>query len=103
MRVTMEMVRYTDEWESMQAALPQGMQTRLQMSPYIRHNMTFHPRTLELFFYVNSYHKVRQIACAMQMPELDIARELVQLIQQNLLIAITLPSMQQEPSNNSKR
>lgn len=103
MRVTMEMVRFTDEWESMQVALPQGMQTRLQMSPYIRHNMTFHPRTLELFFYVNSYHKVRQIACAMQMPELDIARELVQLIQQNLLIAITLPSMQQEPSNNSKR
>ncbi len=32
MRVTMEMVRYSDEWENLQALLPMGMQTSLQMA-----------------------------------------------------------------------
>lgn len=103
MRVTMEMVRYTDEWETLKASLPQGMQTRLQMSPQIHQSMNFYPRTLKLFFYVNSYHKVRQIACAIQMPELDIARELAQLVQQRLLIPVMLPFTQQEQQSNSKR
>ncbi len=93
MRVTMEMVRYSDEWEALQPLLPQGMHTLLQMSPLIPRTMHFYPHTVELFMHVNRYHKVRRIACAMQMPELDVARELAQLVQQHFLL-----QMPQEPT-----
>jgi len=38
--------------------------------------------------YVNFYRSVRRIASAMQRPELDVARELAQLVQQKLLMHV---------------
>jgi hypothetical protein len=87
-RVTMEMVRYGDEWQELRNYLPQGMRTALQMAPAIPYAMRFDMRTLELLTHVNLYRKVRRIATAMRRPELDVARELAQLVRQKFLLPI---------------
>src|SRR5258708_36972337 len=88
MRVSMEMVRYSDEWESLQNFLPLGMQTCLQMAPAIPYAMSFDARTLELLGGVNRYHSVRKIASGIRRPELDVARDLAQLVQLRLVHVI---------------
>src|SRR5204863_4592056 len=88
MRVTMEMVRYSDEWEQLHPFLPQGVHTLLQMAPAIPYSMSFDTRTFELLVHVNLYRRVRRIASAMRRPEMDVARELAQLVQQGLLIPL---------------
>jgi hypothetical protein len=85
MRVIMEMVRYSDTWQELSAFLPYGTRTMLQMAPVIPRTMHFPARTLQLFRCVNLHRKVRRIATAMQCPELEMAHELAQLIQQNFL------------------
>jgi Domain of unknown function (DUF4388) len=84
-RATMEMVRYGDEWQEINKFLPQGMRTTLQLVPAIAYTMRFDVRTLELFTHVNLYRRVRRIASAMQKPELDVARDLAQLVQLQFL------------------
>jgi Domain of unknown function (DUF4388) len=88
MRITMEMVRYSDEWQRLRMFLPQGMHTALQMVPAIPYVMSFDVRTLELLGFVRQNGVVRRIASAMQRPELEVARELAQLVQQKLLIPV---------------
>jgi len=88
MRVTMEMVRYSDEWEYLIHLLPQSMRTILQMAPAIPYAMSFDTRTFELLVHVNLCRRVRRIASAMRRPELDVARELAQLVQQKLLMHV---------------
>lgn len=88
MRVTMEMVRYHDEWEQMRSYLPQSVRTILQLTPAIPYAMSFDTRTYELFVNVNLHRRVRRIASAMRRPELDVARELAQLVQQKFLIPV---------------
>ena len=85
MRVTMEMVRYSDEWQELSSYLPQGMRTALQMAPAIPSAMQFQAQTLQLFRSVNLHRTVRRIAIVLQRPELEVARELAQLVQQNFL------------------
>ncbi len=85
-RCALEIVRYIDEWEELSQALPQRMRTILQMSPAIPYTMRFDVRTLELLTHVNIYRKVRRVASALRRPELEIARELTQLVQQRLLL-----------------
>ncbi len=86
MRMTMEMVRYTDEWEQLYAFLPEGMRTSLQMAPAIPYAMSFDTRTLELLGCVNRYPSVRRIASALRRSELEVAREAAQLVQQRFLL-----------------
>src|SRR5437588_1050464 len=88
MRVTMEMIRYSDEWEQLHQYLPQSVRTILQMAPAIPYAMSFDTRTFELLVHVNLYRRVRRIASAMRRPEMDVARELAQLVQQGLLIPL---------------
>ena len=88
MRVTMEMVHYSDEWEHLGQLLPQSMRTILQMAPAIPYAMSLDTRTFELLVHVNLYHRVRRIASAMRRPEMNVARELAQLVQQRLLIPL---------------
>ena len=88
MRVTMEMVHYSDEWEHLGQLLPQSMRTILQMAPAIPYAMSLDTRTFELLVHVNLYRRVRRIASAMRRPEMNIARELSQLVQQRLLIPL---------------
>jgi len=88
MRVTMEMVRYSDEWEYLRQLLPQSMRTILQLAPAIPYSMSFDTRTFELLVHVNLYRRVRRIASGMRRPEMDVARELAQLVQQRLLIPL---------------
>jgi hypothetical protein len=85
MRVTMEMVRYTDEWEQLLQFLPQGMRTTLQMAPAIPYAMSFDTRTLELLGSVNRYRSVRRIASGLRRPELEVARDLALLVQHGFL------------------
>ncbi|HEX4203129.1 MAG TPA: DUF4388 domain-containing protein [Ktedonobacteraceae bacterium] len=85
MRITMEMVRYSDEWQEVGKYLPQGVRTTLQMTPAIPYSMRFDIRMLELFTHVNLYRRVRNIASAIRRPELDVARDLASLVQQNFL------------------
>lgn len=85
MRVTMEMVRYSDEWERLQHVLPLGMQTMLQMAPAIPYAMSFDARTLELLGGVNRYRSVRKIASGIRRPEQEVARDLAQLVQIRLV------------------
>lgn len=102
MRVTMEMVRYADEWEKLLNFLPQGMQTCLQMAPAIPHAMSFDARTLELLGGVNRFHIVRKIASGIRRPELDVARDLAQMIQTRLVYIIPTSS-QSGPITGSVR
>ena len=88
MRVTMEMVHYSDEWEHLGQLLPQSMRTILQMAPAIPYAMSLDTRTFELLVHVNLYRRVRRIASAMRRPEMNVARELSQLVQQRLLIPL---------------
>jgi hypothetical protein len=88
MRVTMEMVRYSDEWEQLHQYLPQTIHTVLQIAPAIPYAVSIDTRTFELLMYVNFYRSVRRIASAMLRPELDVARELAQLVQQKLLMHV---------------
>ena len=84
-RATMEMVRYSDEWQDMFKFLPQGIRTTLQLVPAIAYTMRFDARTLELFTHINLYRRVRRIASAMQRPEMEVARDLAQLVQMRFL------------------
>jgi hypothetical protein len=86
MRITMEMIRYGDEWQELHPYLPQGMRTTLQLAPTIPYTMRFDMRSLELFTHVNLYRRVRRIASALRRPEMDVARELGQLIQQRFIV-----------------
>ena len=81
MRVTMEMVRYSDEWERLIAILPMGMQTCLHMAPSISYTMSFDARTLEVLGGINRYRTVRRIASGIRRPEMEVARDLAQLVQ----------------------
>jgi len=85
-RVTMEIIRYSDEWDELIKVLPQGIRTSLRMSPAIPYAMRFDLRMLELFTHVNLYSRVRRIAGAIRRPELEVARELAQLVQQKFLL-----------------
>jgi hypothetical protein len=87
-RITMEMVRYGDEWQELKNFLPQGMRTMLNMSPTLPYPMRFDLRTVELLTQVNLYRRVRRIASAMRRPELDVARELAELVQQRFLVPV---------------
>src|SRR5436305_8439884 len=84
-RATMEMVRYSDEWQTLSQFLPQGIRTTLQLIPAIAYTMRFDVRTLELLTHVNLYRRVRRIASAMQRPEMEVARDLAQLVQTKFL------------------
>jgi hypothetical protein len=86
--VTMEMVRYCDEWEQLHRFLPQGMQTRLQMAPAIPYAMQFDIRAIELFGGINLFQSVRRIASGIRRPELEVARELAYLIQQRFVLPV---------------
>ncbi|GER87392.1 hypothetical protein KDW_15540 [Dictyobacter vulcani] len=97
-RATMEMVRYSDEWQELTNVLPQGMRTMLQLAPSIPYAMRFDIRSLELFTHVNLYRRVRRIASALRRPELDVARELGQLAQQRFLVAVYQEAQQQNGS-----
>jgi len=87
-RATMEMVRYSDEWQELNQYMPEGMRTMLQMAPAIQYTMQFDLLSLELFTHVNLYQRVRRIASALRRPEMDVARDLGQLIQQSFLMPV---------------
>ena len=99
MRTAMEIVRYSDEWQTLEAALPQKMRTMLRLVEEIPRAMNFHRHTLETFMLINNYRRVRRIASAMRRPELDVARELAQLVQQNL----AYPVFQEQPYQGDNR
>ncbi|MGB8348628.1 MAG: DUF4388 domain-containing protein [Ktedonobacteraceae bacterium] len=80
MPVIMEMVRYSDEWEQLQRFLPQGVRTILYMTQAIPYSFHFDMRTLELFFHVNLFHRVRRVATSMRRPEQEAARDLAYLV-----------------------
>lgn len=85
-RGALEIARYSDEWQELSQFLPQRVRTILQMSPAIPYTMRFDVRSLELFTHVNIYRKVRRVASALRRPELEVARELAQLVQQKFLL-----------------
>jgi hypothetical protein len=93
MGVSMEMVRYADEWEQLGYYLPRGMHTQVQMAPAIPYAMRFDTRTLELLGGINRYRSVRRIASAILRPELEVARDLALLIQQGLVLPISQEEM----------
>ncbi len=101
MGVTMEMVRYCDEWEQLRQYLSQGMHTRLQMAPAIPYPMRFDARTLELLGAINRHRRVRRIAGAIRRPELEVARDLAQLVQQKFVLQI-LPKDQPHASGDER-
>ena len=88
MRVTMEMVYYSDDWEKLTPLLPQGMQTMLQMAPTASYTLNISTYAYELLMQVNKQRKVRRVACAIHRPELDVARDLAQLVQHRLLMSV---------------
>jgi hypothetical protein len=99
MRVTMEMVRYSDEWEKLQNFLPQGMQTALQMAPAIPYPMSFDARTLELLGGVNRHRLIRKVASGIRRPELEVARDLAQMSQMRLVYVLPANTQPNAPGN----
>jgi len=100
MGVTMEMVRYIDEWVQLAVYFPQGMQTILQVVPTIQYPMQFDTRTLELVGGINVYRSVRRIASGIRRPELDVARDLAWLIQ-NKFVGVVFQQERAMPYLNS--
>jgi hypothetical protein len=96
-RMTMDMIRYADEWQELHHFLPQGVRTMLRMSPTIPRSIIFPARTVALVMFANRYQRVRRIANAMHTPEVEVAHELTRLIQQNLLVVVP-PSAQPVPA-----
>lgn len=88
MRVTMEMVVYGDDWEKLSPFLPQGMHTMLQMTPNVSYALSIDTYTYELLMQANRHRTVRRIACALRRPEMDVANELVTLVQHRLLVPV---------------
>jgi hypothetical protein len=88
MGVTMEMLRYSDEWEQLHKFLPMGMHTQLQMAPAIPYAIQFGSRAIELFGGINLFHSVRRIASGICRPELEVARELAYLVQQKFVLLV---------------
>jgi hypothetical protein len=88
MGVTMEMVRYIDEWVQLGAYLKQGMQTALQAVPAIPYTMQFDMRLVELLGGINVYRSVRRIASGIRRPELDVARDLAWLIRHKFVSVV---------------
>jgi hypothetical protein len=99
-RATMEMVRYSDEWQEMNKFLPQGIRTTLQLVPTITQTMRFDAGLLDLFTHINLYRRVRRIASAMRRPEMDLARDLAQLVQMQLLVPFNQENL---PQSNGRR
>src|ERR1700680_1915862 len=88
MGVTMEMVRYIDEWEQLKAYFHQGMQTVLQAAPVIKYALQLDTRTVELIGGINVYRSVRRIASGIRRPELEVARDFARLMQHQLVSAV---------------
>jgi hypothetical protein len=106
MGVTMEMVRYSDEWEQLKPYLPLGMHTTLQIAPALRSSTQFTMRAMELLGGItvsgNRPRTVRRLASAICRPELDVARDLARLIHEGHVIAVAI-SQYQLPQLNSGR
>ncbi|MBE3558672.1 MAG: DUF4388 domain-containing protein [Ktedonobacteraceae bacterium] len=100
MRVTMEIVRYSDEWQEVESFLPHGMRTMLIMTPSLPYPLRFDVRTMELLTHVNLYRSIRRIASAVRRPELDVARDLARLVEQRMLFPI--PQDIVPPTNGRK-
>jgi hypothetical protein len=98
-RATMEMVRYSDEWQEIGQHLHEGMRTMLRMVPTLQYTMQFDMLSLELFTHVNLYRRVRRIASALRRKELDVARDLSQLVEQGFLMAV----YQESPQSNGRK
>ncbi len=93
-RLTMEMVCYSDEWQELVRWLPERMHTALQMAPTISSVLSFGTYAYELLMQVNHNRVVRRIACAMHRPEMDIAYDLAKMVQYQMLV----PVLQESPS-----
>ncbi|WP_069804933.1 DUF4388 domain-containing protein [Thermogemmatispora onikobensis] len=87
-RVTMEMVRYSDEWEQLKLYLPNGMRTILQLVPTIPYPLSFNGRVIEVLQRVTIHRWVRKIATGLRRPELEVARDLATLVQQRLIVPL---------------
>jgi hypothetical protein len=89
-RVLMEVLRFTQEWEELQHALPDGMRTRLKMSADIPRGplLKFDPATWRAIARVNTYCTIRDIAAAIRQPELDVARLLAPQVERALLVPV---------------
>jgi hypothetical protein len=86
-RVVMEVLRYTQEWDELQSFLPDGMRTHLAMTPDIPRGLVlrFDQLTWQIITQINKQHSIRRIASAIRRPELDVARQVIPLIEQKLL------------------
>ncbi len=87
---TMEILRYEHEWEALSPYLRQGMRTELRMAfePPIGHTLRFPAPTWRLISRVNTHKRVRRIATALHIPEVDAARGLAPLVREGLLTPV---------------
>lgn len=91
MPVIMEMIRYIDEWSRLGPYLPQGIRTTLYMRQNLPQAYSFDLRTLDLFLQVNLFRQVRRIAAAVRRPEMEVARDLAQLVSLGYLVPFYQP------------
>ncbi len=91
MGVTMEMVRYIDEWQQLSPFFPQGMHTGLQSAPSIPYPMQVDMRTMELLGGISRHRTLRRIASSIRRPELEVARDIARLMQHKFVRAVYQP------------
>jgi len=93
-RVVMEVLRYSQEWDELQHALPDGMRTRLEMVFNIPRDarLIFEPHTWRAISRINTCRTVRRIASAIHKPELEVARLLAPLVESSLLAPVASTS-----------
>lgn len=94
----MEILRYEHEWEALGPYLKQGMRTELRMAfdPPIGHPLRFVPSTWRLISRVNTHKRVRRIATALHIPEVDAARGLAPLVREGLLTPLESPTVHEQ-------
>ncbi len=87
-RAIMEVLRYEQEWESLQPVLRDGMRTHLTMAfePPLGHPLLFHAIAWRVISRVNSQRTVRRIATSLHQPEVDVARVVGPLVREGLLV-----------------
>src|SRR5579875_422432 len=102
MRTTLEMVSYADEWQQLRQSLPDGMRTVCEVAPTLSQPTNLPTRVMAQVFLVKRGYNVRRIAIALRLPEMEVAREMAQLVQQQLLISRQHYEIPQ-PSTNSKQ
>lgn len=89
-QAVMEMMRYEAEWNELVEQLPDGTRTHLALAamPPAHAPLKFPTSIWRIVAQVNTQHSVRRIATAVRQPEEQVARQLANLVRDEVLLPV---------------